>query len=159
MFSNIIRRSSSSRKDVALVRGEDGKFLPPMHLANRKGSRYAEPKPTFPAPVNGGLSARHAPVAQPETARTWGEKAAKEVAPVRGQAKVRGLKPLRLVNKVLSEGHPVANLVPGCREVEVNQKVVDDEETNERVVIVEMKVCVRFRYVYAASIDVRPSTV
>jgi hypothetical protein len=98
-------------------------------------------------------------VARTETTRTWGEKAAKEVAPVQRHEKVRGLRPLRLVNKVLSEGHPVANLVPGCREVEVNQKVVENEETNERVVIVEMKVCVRFRSVYAASTDVCTSIV
>ena len=61
--------------------------------------------------------------------------------PVEKRERQQGLRPLRLVNKVLSDGHPVANLIPAGPEVEVKQRIVDDRKTGERTVVVEMKVC------------------
>jgi hypothetical protein len=59
-----------------------------MHLANRKGSRYADPKPASFVPVNGAVSAGHASRALTETAGNFGGKAANEVAPVQRREKV-----------------------------------------------------------------------
>ena len=135
MFSNVIRRSPSSRRNIVPVRGPDGNFLPPMHLAQRKGSRYAQPKES----TQGKDSLKNIQDAKP-SGRLRSLKEELEIQHVERPAELK-LKTLRLVNKVLSDGQPVANLVPIVKELEVRQSIIEDRETKQRVVVVEIKVC------------------
>jgi hypothetical protein len=76
-----------------------------------------------------------------ETAQEDGkETGVKSVQPTVEKPVNHRLRPLRLVNKVLSEGKPVANLVPARRKIEVEQRITENETTRERLVVVEMKV-------------------
>ena len=127
--SNAIRRSPT-RRECLPVRDAGGNFMPPMHLAQRKGSKYA---PSSGRQSQKNVEKENKPPVRARVLHTVNERPATVEA-----TSVFKLKPLNLVNKVLSSSQPVANLVPTGQ---ATQKVVEDRLTGELKVITEVRVC------------------